>query len=157
MGQLNLYLKKRGEDVAFTFKGLYKMHDSLKKEQLVITVICFVCSALPVFDIVYNIFFLKILSFLAMGSSVWLLHRNSEYQKIENYAKLANEFKSIYDYINRIYLIKSEEFDIEKLDKDIKALNKKTQDLPISKRQYSNVKKTIKSEMDLEWIIKKED
>lgn len=156
MDELNQYLKNRGENIAFTFKGLYKMHDFLKKEQTIATSICFICSSLPIFGIIQNTFVLKLISFLAMSSTVWLLHRNSEYQKIENYSKLANEFKFIYDFIHRTYLMGNSEIDIQKLDEDIAVLNQKTCGLPISKFQYKKVRREIRNEMDLEWIIRKE-
>lgn len=145
--------QRLGEDLAYTFKGLYKMHDYLKCQYEILLMSSFVISIIVINDISFfgiESIINKLLSIIGVLIAGYMLFKKQEYEKIQGYALLANDIKNLYDKIEKKYL------NNEKIDDSFLILSNdlksKTDVYNISNKSYKKVKETIHSEMSLEWI-----
>jgi hypothetical protein len=145
--------QRLGEDLAYTFKGLYKMHDYLKFEYESLIIGSFIVGVYLISDIkIFGIEFIvnKVLSIVSVCIAGYMLFKKQEYEKIQGYALLANNIKNLYDIIEKKYL-NNEELD-DSIYEQARELKAKTDVYNISGKSYIKVKDTIDDEMDLEWI-----
>ena len=149
-------LQELGEDAAYTFKGLYKTADWLRLECKILLFITLLFSIIILgFDNSSSIY-TKILSIVALIASVWLLVNQKEYEKVEDYMRLADEYKNLFDEIRNTYYSKDLK-NIKDLQQKINNLRKKSHEYPIGKiaRWWSEI--VIKKEMNLGWIYEECD
>lgn len=148
---IEAYYKQIGEDSAYTFKGLYKTHDNLRMENLILVIIAFALSVLSIVQIELIKSFVNIMAAISIIVTAIIMQRSTEYQKIGSYAKLANDYKTLYDKAYKGYLTKNyDNFDL--IENETILLRSKTIELPISRRAYKKTKKVISKEMNLNWI-----
>ncbi len=100
-------LQELGEDAAYTFKGLYKTADWLRLEYKILLFITLSFSIIVLgFDDSLPGLWVKILSVMALIASVWLLINQKEYEKVEDYMRLADKYKNLFDRIKEYLLFK---------------------------------------------------
>lgn len=147
-------LQRLGEDVAYTYKGLYKTSDWLEYGYKILLFLPLIYS---MFSLVFDLKggFIKFVGCLTLLATFWVLIHKSEYTKIKGYRELANDFKKIYDELEIKYY-KYEFEDVEKIKEKIDELRRKTSEYPISLIGRIWTVLTIKKEMDLSWIYQKE-
>lgn len=152
-------LQRLGEDVAYTFKGLYKTADSIDFLYNIFLIIPVILSVLCLgFEENLPHWIIKIVSCLSLIAVFILLFKKKYFSenKIERYRKLANEYKDIYDEIESYYYSCNENEDINKnidsIMNKISKLRQKTVELPINILGRFLSKRKINEEMDLGWI-----
>lgn len=145
-------LKSMAENVAYTFKGLYKTSDWLELNFKVFLICPIILSiGILVFDTILPKIFLDVLAFLSLASTIYLVCNQKEYEKINDYRNLANEFKTIYDELEMKF--KSSNISgLKELNEKISELNKRTSELSISRMGRYLSKRVINEEMNLEWL-----
>lgn len=146
------YLKSMAENVAYTFKGLYKTSDWLENSYKILLIFPIIlCIGILAFDLYLPKIALDILAFLSLASTIYLVCNQKEYEKINDYRELANEFKSIYDELEMQY--KSANISgLKEINGKIGELNKKTSELSISLMGRFLSKRAIEKEMNLDWL-----
>lgn len=148
-------LQRMGEDVAYTFKGLHKTGDDLQFKSKMYLVVPTIFSIVTLgFSEELNEMFLKLLAIISLIATCCLVINQKEYEKITSYRKLANEFKKLYDNLENDFYNNSDK-NVEKLQSLKDELITKVNEYPISNKAYKKVQKTIKTEMNLEWLEKK--
>lgn len=150
-------LQELGEDTAYTFKGLYKTADCLRLEHKILLFITLSFSIMILgFDDKLPNLVTKILSVIALISSIWLLVNQKEYEKVEGYMRLADKYKNLFDKIRNTYYSNNFE-NIEAFQQEMNDLREKSHSYPIGKIARWWSKRVIKKEMNLEWIYKECD
>ena len=146
------YLQRLGEDCAYTFKGLFKTADWLKLEYKLYLAVPIIFSIVSLgFEDMIPAFWLKVMAVLSMiFTSIALMHQ-SEYEKIEAYMKLGNDFKTLYDDIESDFY-RDDISRIEEFKERIERLRKKTTEFPINIMGRFWAKNKIEKEMNLEWL-----
>ena len=145
-------LQRMGEDIAYTFKGLHKTADELQFKSKMYLVVPIIFSIVMLgFSEELNEIVLKSLAVISLIATCCLIINQKEYEKISSYRKLADQFKKLYDRLENDFYSETYE-NVEKLqaikDEIVSMLN----EYPISKKAYKQVQKTIKTEMNLEWL-----
>lgn len=143
-------LQKLGENAAYTFKGLYKTSDWLECIYRLCVAVPFLLSFLTLGDLVHGIL-AKVLAVASLMFSVALIANQNSFSAITEYRRLANEFKAIYDEIERKYHCR-DFTELESLSKRFQQLLKETSGFPISRVGYWWARRVITREMDLNWI-----
>ncbi len=146
------YLQRLGEDCAYTFKELFKTADWLKLEYKLYLAVPIIFSIVSLgFEDMIPAFWLKVMAVLSMiFTSIALMHQ-SEYEKIEAYMKLGNDFKTLYDDIESDFY-RDDISRIEEFKERIERLRKKTTEFPINIMGRFWAKNKIEKEMNLEWL-----
>jgi hypothetical protein len=148
-------LQELGEDAAYTFKGLYKTADYLRLQYkfLLFIILLFSIIMLGFGDTLQSLV-TKILSVIALLASIWLLVNQKEYEKIEDYMRLANKYKNLFDEIRNAYYSNNFE-NIETFQQEINNLREQSYSYPIGKIARWWSKHVIRKEINLEWIYEK--
>jgi len=145
-------LQRLGEDLAYTFKGLYKTSDWLEWEYKILLLFPILLGLISLgLDCYIPPLYLKIFSIWCIYSTVHILANQKSYEKISGYRKLADEFKKLYDEVEFKYYC-SDFSNLDELKRKKDELMNKISEYPISKvgRHWSRWK--IKKEMNLNWI-----
>ena len=145
-------LQELGEDAAYTFKGLYKTADWLRLEY---KILLFITLSFSIIVLGFNDslpgLWVKIISVVALIASVWLLINQKEYEKVEDYMRLADKYKNLFDKIRNTYYSKSFE-NIEALQQEMNNLREESHKYPIGKIARWWSRRVIEKEMNLGWI-----
>jgi len=142
-------LKKFGEDVAYTFKGLYKTSDIIEILYNLSLIIPIVLGlVLIAFIIESNVS--KIISIFALVLTLFPLIYQSHIKKISHYRILANKYKDVYDEIYLRY--NKNNFEISDLQTRISELREQTSEYSINCLAKYWVDKKINKEMNLDWL-----
>lgn len=141
--------KQLAEDVAYTFKGLYKTSDLIEifyNFSLITSII--LGLILIAFRIEIEI--AQMVSIFALFLTLLPLIYQNYVKKVSHYRILANKFKDIYDEIRRRN--NNGNFKTSDLLKGISKIRQQTSDYPINFIAKIWVTRTIDKEMDLGWL-----
>ena len=145
-------IQRLGEDMAYTFKGLYKESDWLKFKYQFFLSVPIVFSLISFgFDEEIPALGIKILTLISLISIFLALLGRDRFDLIDSYRCLANEIKTIYDRAEEAYYLREMKNYCE-LRQQWNAKKKQTQKYPIGKIGRFLCKRRIKAEMDLSWL-----
>ena len=145
--------KNIGESLAYTTKGLFKTADILKIEYKLLLSISILFSILSLISDIQEVW-LKCLGVVSIFSTIWILINENSQHKVSEYMELANEYLALYYEVEKLYLNNLEISD--GIYKKRTILNSKTNNLTISWLAKKWVDKTIKNEMNLQWLEEKD-
>lgn len=146
-------IKKLAEDAAYTFKGLHKTADYYEISSKGYLTIPILFSIINLgFDAYLNTVVLKILAIISLFATTLVLFNQKKYPLIEEYRKLANQFKEQYDLLEIMFNNRDHNSEINEPRNTIATLNQKTTKLPVSLLGRLWSRRVIKKEMNLKWL-----
>ena len=149
-------IQQEAENVAYTSKGLFKTADWLKMQcNVCIGLIFLIGLILLGFNI--PVIFSKFLGIVSIMISIVLLLNEKDFKKSEGYYRLANRYLAVYKELQGIYHQKANSEGLQNMREQIKKLDEKTSNYPISMVGRWWSKRVVKSEMNLDWIYENKE